>query len=147
MNFQTDTDKLNIVVNRYRNSSYLKDEEVDLNLTEYQSLLAKRVYLFGYIDIIYKRCLVREDTSVHNSKHTPSRMDALFLMSIFRLYTGMKFSFEHNSVCKNLVLSACFCWDSRLSLRDMDQKFNLVEPLILGTRTWSFYFVWSSAGT
>ena len=31
--------------------------------------------------------------------------------------------FEHNSVRKNLFLSACFCWDSRLSLREMDQKF------------------------
>ena len=44
-------------------------------------------------------------------------------MSIFRLYPGLKLSFEHNSVRKNLFLSACFCWDSRLSLRDMDQKF------------------------
>ena len=50
-------------------------------------------------------------------------MDVLFLMSIFRLYPGLKRSFEHNSVRKNLFLSACFCWDSRLSLREMDQKF------------------------
>ena len=49
-------------------------------------------------------------------------MDVLFLMSIFRLYPGLKLSFEHNSVRKNLFLSACFCWDSRLSLRGMDQK-------------------------
>ena len=33
-------------------------------------------------------------------------------------------SFEHNSVRKNLFLSACFCWDSRLSLRELDQKIN-----------------------
>ena len=32
-------------------------------------------------------------------------------------------SFENNSVRKNLFLSACFCWDSRLSLHEMDQKF------------------------
>ena len=44
-------------------------------------------------------------------------------MSIFRLYPGLKMSFEHNNVRKNLFLSACFCWDSRLSLREMDQKF------------------------
>ena len=43
-------------------------------------------------------------------------------MSIFRLYPGLKISFEHNSVRKNLFLSACFCWDSLLSLREMDQK-------------------------
>ena len=44
-------------------------------------------------------------------------------MYIFRLYPGYKKSFEDNSVRKNLFLSACFCWDSRLSVRDMDQKF------------------------
>ena len=50
-------------------------------------------------------------------------MDVLFLISVFRLYPGLKMSFEHNTVRKNLFLSACFCWDSRLSLREMDQKF------------------------
>ena len=43
-------------------------------------------------------------------------------MSIFRLYPGLKLSIEHNSVRKNLFLCPCFCWDSRLSLREMDQK-------------------------
>ena len=43
INFQTDTDKVNIVVYRYRNSTYLKDTEMDLKLTEYKKLLAKRV--------------------------------------------------------------------------------------------------------
>ena len=32
-------------------------------------------------------------------------------------------TFEHNSVRKNLFLSACFCWDSSLSLHEMDQNF------------------------
>ena len=50
-------------------------------------------------------------------------MDVLFLMSIFRLYPGFKMSFENNSIRKNLFLSARFCWDSRPSLREMDQKF------------------------
>ena len=35
-------------------------------------------------------------------------------MSIFPLYPGLKLSLEHNSVRKNLFLSACFCWDSRI---------------------------------
>ena len=50
-------------------------------------------------------------------------MNALFLISVFRLYPGLKMSFEHNSVRKNLLLSACFCWDSGISLSEMDQKF------------------------
>ena len=66
VNFQTDTDKLNIVVYRYRNNLYLKDNEVDLKLTGYQLLLAKRVYLLSYIDIFYKRCIVLDETTVHN---------------------------------------------------------------------------------
>ena len=32
-------------------------------------------------------------------------------------------SFEHISVRNKLFLSACFSWDSRLSLREMDQNF------------------------
>ena len=66
VNFQTDTDKLNIVVYRYQNSLYLKDKELDLKMTENQSLLAKRVYLLSYLDIFYKRCIVLHETTVHN---------------------------------------------------------------------------------
>ena len=66
INFQTDTDKVNIVVYRYRNNTYLKDTEMDLKLTEYKKLLAKRVYFLSYIDIFYKRCIVLDETTVHN---------------------------------------------------------------------------------
>ena len=65
INFQTNTDKVNIVVYRYRNSTYLKDTEMDLKLTEYKKLLAKRVYLLSYIDIFYKRCIVLDETTIH----------------------------------------------------------------------------------
>ena len=66
INFQTDTDKVNIVVYRYQNITYLKDFEMDLKLTEYKKLLAKRVYLLSYIDIFYKRCIALDETTVHN---------------------------------------------------------------------------------
>ena len=66
VNFQTDTDKLNFVVYRHRNNLYLKDDEVDVKLTKYQSRLAKRVYLLSYIDIFYKRFIVLDETFVHN---------------------------------------------------------------------------------
>ena len=66
INIQTDTDKVNIVVYRYRNNTYLKDTEMDLKLTEYRKVLAKRVYLLSYIDIFYKRCIVLDETTVHN---------------------------------------------------------------------------------
>ena len=66
INFQTDTDKVNIVVYRYRNSTYLKDAEKDLKLIEYKKHLSKRVYLFSYIDIFYKRCIALDETTAHN---------------------------------------------------------------------------------
>ena len=66
INFQTDTYKVNIVIYRYRNNTYLKDTEMDLKLTEYKKLLAKRVYLLSYIDIFYKRCVVLDETTLHN---------------------------------------------------------------------------------
>ena len=46
-------------------------------------------------------------------------------MSMFRLYPGLKMSFQHKSIRKNFFLRACFCWDSRLSLREMEQKFKI----------------------
>ena len=66
VNLQTDTDKLNIVVYRYKNNLYLKNNEVDLKMTEYQSLLSKRVYLLSYNDIFYKRCILLGETTIHN---------------------------------------------------------------------------------
>ena len=50
-------------------------------------------------------------------------MDVLFLINVFRLCPGLKMTFKHISVPKNLFLSACFCWDSGPSSHEMDQKF------------------------
>ena len=65
-------------------------------------------------------------------------MDVLLLLSIFRLYRGPRMSFEPNSVRKNVFLSACFCWDSRLSLREMDQKFEFCGTIGYGNSTLEF---------
>ena len=65
-NFQIDADKVKIVVYRYRNNTYLKDTGMDLKLTDYKKLLAKRVYLLSYIDSFNKRCIVLDETTVHN---------------------------------------------------------------------------------
>ena len=65
INFQTDADKVNIVVYRYRNNTYQKNTEMDLKLTEYKKLLANRVCLLSYIDVFYKRCIVSDETNIH----------------------------------------------------------------------------------
>ena len=49
-------------------------------------------------------------------------------------------SFEHNSVRKNVFLSAWFCWDSRFSLREMDQKFFFDGTLGYGSSYFEFLF-------
>ena len=49
LNFQTDIDKLKIVVYRYRNNLHLKDSKIDLKMMEYQSLLAKWKFFSSWI--------------------------------------------------------------------------------------------------
>ena len=49
-------------------------------------------------------------------------------------------SFEHNSVRKNLFLRACFCWDSRPFLRDVDQKFKFSGTIGYGNSYLEFLF-------
>ena len=66
ISFKTDMDKLNIVVYRYRNHTYVKDTEMELKLTEFEKLLSKRVYLLSYIDVFFKRCIALDETTVHN---------------------------------------------------------------------------------
>ena len=54
------------ILYRYWNSLYLRDNEVDLKVTKNQAPLAKRCYLLSYIDIIYKPCIVMDETTVQN---------------------------------------------------------------------------------
>ena len=63
-------------------------------------------------------------------KQLLSKMDVLSLMSIFWLYPGIPMSFERSSARVNFFLSACFCWDFRFSLREMDQNFKFGKKTI-----------------
>ena len=49
-------------------------------------------------------------------------------------------SFEDYSARKNLFLSACFCWDSRPSLRELDQKFKFGGTIGYGDSYLVFLF-------
>ena len=66
ISFKTGMDKLNIVVYRYRNNTYVKGTEKDLKVTEYEKPLSKRVYLLSYLDVFFKRCIVLDETTVQN---------------------------------------------------------------------------------
>ena len=66
ISFQTDTDKVKNVVYCYRNNTYLEDTEMELKLTEHEKLFAALVYLLSYIDIFFRRCIVQDETTLHN---------------------------------------------------------------------------------
>ena len=89
INFKTDTDNVNTVVYPYRNNTYLKDTGMDLKLTEYKKLLAKRLYLLSSIDIFFTRSILLEETFVHNKENSVKKGCFFFLMNIFRLYPGL----------------------------------------------------------
>ena len=61
-------------------------------------------------------------------KQISSRLDVLFL------------SFERNTTCKDLFLSECFSWDSRLSLREMDQKIEFSATIAYDDSYLEFFF-------
>ena len=50
-------------------------------------------------------------------------MDVLFLVNVFRFYSGLKIRFTKNTVRKNLFLCVCLCLDENISLHEMDQEF------------------------
>ena len=89
VHFKTDTDNLSIVVYRYRNNLYLKDNEVDLKITESQSHLAKRTYLLSYFDIFYKRCIVLDEATVH-IKTTFVKNGCILSNDQFPIVSGIK---------------------------------------------------------
>ena len=49
-------------------------------------------------------------------------------------------SFENNSVRKNLILSACFFWDTRFFLRELDQIYKFGGTIGYGESYLEFLF-------
>ena len=123
VNYQKDTAKLNFVVCRYRNDILLKDSEMELTMTEYEKLPSKRVYLSSYIDSFFMQCIVLDETTVHRKNFV--RNGCLFSHGRFPNVSGINFLIWTQECSKKTSSTACFCWDSRLSLRQMDQKFKI----------------------
>ena len=123
VNFNTDTNKLNIAVYPYRKKLYLEDNEFDLKLSEYKSLWAKTSLSTELLWHIFQTMHCTGWKNYSKVKQNPSRRDVFFIMSILRLSSKLKLSFDYKSARKNLCLVACFSWNSRLPLSEMDQKF------------------------
>ena len=67
-----------------------------------------------------------------------------FLISVFRLYLGLKRSYEHISVRKSLFLSACFCWDSGIFYVRWTKNLNLMDSLVMEIFFWTLLFVYKN---
>ena len=79
-----------------------------------------------------KQLFIIETNSVKNGCSFPQEH--------FPIYPGLKMSFEHNSVRKILFLSARFCWDCRLSLREVEQKLIIGRTIGYGETYLEFLF-------
>ena len=67
-------------------------------------------------------------------------MDVVFLMGISGLSPGLKLSVENNSVRENFFLSECFCRDSILLLREIDQNIIFGGKIGYDDSHLEFYF-------
>ena len=66
--FQRVSDKLNIVLYKYRNNIYLKISEMQLKTTEYGELFCQQVHLLSNVAVFFKRCIVLVRTTVPDWK-------------------------------------------------------------------------------
>ena len=64
--YKSDTDYVAITVYRYRNNMYMKDSDIELKSTEYNTLLEKKKYLLSYLETFSKKFIVVEESTHHN---------------------------------------------------------------------------------
>ena len=64
--YKSDTDYVRITVYRYRNNMYMKDSDIELKSTEYNTLLEKKKYLLSYLESFSKKFIVVEESTHHN---------------------------------------------------------------------------------
>ena len=72
---------------------FLKDSELEPKTSNNEKVLSKPSYLLSYTDVVAKRWTGWNNCSF--LKELSSWMDAFYLLNIFRLYAGVKMSFEH----------------------------------------------------
>ena len=119
VNFKTDTDKLNIVMYRYRNNLYFEGDEVP-TITD---ALGKTDVIFELHCHILQAVLCTGWKNCSQLKQFPSKKFVFFLLNNFRYSPGVKLSFERKSVRKNLFLTKFRSWGHKFILSEMDRTF------------------------
>ena len=100
--------------------------------TIYTSKILKLIWNWQNTSILWQNESISWATLTYSTSGALYWMKELFIVETDSVMNGCSLSNEHLSIVpgieiviwtQNLFLSACFCWDSRLSLREMDQKF------------------------
>ena len=63
---KTDTDYGGFTVYRYRNNMFMKDSDIELKATEFNTILQKKKYLLSYLETFSKNFFVVDETTHHN---------------------------------------------------------------------------------
>ena len=82
VNFKTDTENINLFVYHYRIDWHLTDNENDLKITENRTVLAKRVFLLNYFDVLFKRFIVLDETNVHKKNKLRQNLTFSFKLAL-----------------------------------------------------------------
>ena len=88
---KSDTDYVGITVYRYRNNKYMKDSDIELKSTEYNTLLEKKKYLLSYLETFSKKFIVVQESTHHNWYYFAGRWTSSLLLLLFNLTRDWNF--------------------------------------------------------
>ena len=132
---------MNIVAHRYWKNTYLKDTEMELERTEYEKLLAKRVYLSSDLDIFLKRCVVLDETTVHNC----FKFCLEWAFSFFQTFSDTTWVWMY--LLDRIALAKIYFW-VRVTCATIEflcerwtKSFRLVDSLVMDFLIWTLYYV------
>ena len=85
---KTDTDYVGITVCRYRNNMFMKDSDIELKATEYNTLLQKKKYLLSYLETFSEKLSwwMRQLSQLRFCWD----MDVFSVVAVIQSYSGLK---------------------------------------------------------
>ena len=141
VNYQTDTDELNTVVNRYRNNLYLKNSENELKRHNTINVFLNEFISWAFLTFLSRVALSWMKLLFSNEINFLKNGCPL-LISTFRLYLGVQLSFEH--IFARKVFFKCMLHVSvgilDFFIREMDQKCNFGWIINYGDTYLEFLF-------
>ena len=121
---KTDTDYVGIMEYRYRNNMYMKDSDIELKATEYNTLLQKKKYLLSYLETFSKKIIVVEETN-HHSWHFLLGDGRSLCCCRYSVLLGIELCSQSkkNTVRRYLFFSVCHCLHPKIAFREMNDLY------------------------